>query len=278
MQKMMVEGKITSVDVMYNGITTLGHKALKSKIEDMKWLLTRQPPANVNFKNSSGETILLKAVLQNNVNVVRTLLEYGADRNIKDNDGDTPVTVAQIYGYKEVARALNTYSPLSKVSQAYRDAIKPDNVASKPDSDVFIKQFHGEDIAGMQKMMDEGQITTVDVIANDMSTLAYKAINSKIEDMKWLLTRQPPADINLRNSNGFTALFLATQLNKVDSVRTLLEYGADRNIKNNNDKTPLDYAILFKKKDMIPILQTYFPDKKGGKKLNRRTRRKIRKR
>ena len=51
------------------------------------------------------------------------------------------------------------------------------------------------------------------------------------------------ADVNRKSkSRGNTPLHMAAQFNNIEDVRLLLDYGADTNLKNDNNKTPLDEA------------------------------------
>ena len=50
--------------------------------------------ASVNLQNSLGETSLFLASYDENVPVVSLLLEYGADPNIPDNNGNLPISYA----------------------------------------------------------------------------------------------------------------------------------------------------------------------------------------
>jgi hypothetical protein len=53
---------------------------------------------------------------------------------------------------------------------------------------------------------------------------------------------QRGANVNARNENGATALFLATVQNREELVRVLLNLGADPSITNNSGKTPAEAA------------------------------------
>lgn len=50
------------------------------------------------------------------------------------------------------------------------------------------------------------------------------------------------ADINATNSDGDTAVMVATHNNQIDTVRTLIENGADLNIRNNKQDNVLLYV------------------------------------
>lgn len=50
-------------------------------------------------------------------------------------------------------------------------------------------------------------------------------------------------NVNMANSEGMTALHLATVADHHRVVRLLLKNGGDKTIVDNNHKTSLDYAI-----------------------------------
>ncbi len=53
--------------------------------------------ANINIYNdyTIGKTPLHLAVMNNSINSIKILLDKGADTNIKDNEGNTPIDLAQ---------------------------------------------------------------------------------------------------------------------------------------------------------------------------------------
>ena len=63
-----------------------------------------------NHRSDSGGSALHMAVLQRNINVLKLLLEYGFDPNVKDTkDGYTPLHVAVAANNIEAARLLLQY-------------------------------------------------------------------------------------------------------------------------------------------------------------------------
>jgi len=58
--------------------------------------------SNINFKDSSGRTLLHYATMNNNKDLVRLLLSHNANTTIKDADGNTPFNLAIQYKLKKV--------------------------------------------------------------------------------------------------------------------------------------------------------------------------------
>ena len=230
---------------------------MRSDLENMQKMMKDGKITNVNAQDSLGYTALHIAARAGSVDKVRFLLEYGADANIWTRSNFSPFMLAE---NEDIKRLLTETADLTS-------------------------KFHDSDIAGMQKMMEEGKIKNVDVTrhSNTWTPLMTKADRGTIEEMKWLLDHG--ANVNIRQSGmKYTALFYAavSSQSAPEKVRLLLDYGADRSIPDYEGLTLVDNLNNIdteESREIIQILQTYFPDKKGGKKLNRQTRRrKIRKR
>ena len=54
----------------------------------------------------NGYTALHDAIWQNNVETAKVLIEAGADLNLKSNDGETPLDLAQSQGRTEIAAMI----------------------------------------------------------------------------------------------------------------------------------------------------------------------------
>lgn len=61
--------------------------------------------ADIDFKNDQGDTALMWAVANQNIEMLNFLLDSGADPRV-GNDKYRPLSLAEQYGYKEVIRIL----------------------------------------------------------------------------------------------------------------------------------------------------------------------------
>ena len=77
--------------------------------------------------------------------------------------------------------------------------------------------------------------------------------HNKIKDVKIILLL-PDININLRDTKGYTALFIAAITNNIDIVRLLLENGADPNIPNNFGYLPLNITAQNNLIDIVKLL------------------------
>jgi ankyrin repeat protein len=62
--------------------------------------------AELNYKDSNGDTPLIWASVRGHMNVIELLLSKGANLHDKDNDGNSPIIAASQYGHKEVVELL----------------------------------------------------------------------------------------------------------------------------------------------------------------------------
>ena len=62
----------------------------------------------------------------------------------------------------------------------------------------------------------------------------YKDIDTDIL-ISYLLTCDPPADVNGRDSYGSTPMWTAAKYNNTSAVKVLIDFGGDRTIKTNSN-------------------------------------------
>ncbi|ULL15852.1 ankyrin repeat domain-containing protein [Paenibacillus sp. H1-7] len=108
--KIAVEAKAdTKLTNRYGGVAIIPASE-RGHVEVVKELLEHSD-INVNHINNLGWTALIEAIVLSNggekhQQIVRLLIEHGADINIPDKDGITPLQHARSRGYKEIEAML----------------------------------------------------------------------------------------------------------------------------------------------------------------------------
>ena len=112
--------------------------------------------------------------------------------------------------------------------------------------------------------------------------LLAAATNGKLEEVRSLV--QQGANVNAKNSRGYTALHFACKREKRELIEFLVGQGADVNAKTLDGKTPLHVLYyngsdptVGRKKALIQFLQQHGAVKGGGKKTRRQKKKHTRK-
>lgn len=99
-RKNELQRKISSIqDINFqdeNGNTVLILAATYGYTDLVEDILNKQPKPDLNIKNKLGETALARAILLGHAKIAKILINAGADVNIEDNDGNTPILLAAL--------------------------------------------------------------------------------------------------------------------------------------------------------------------------------------
>lgn len=170
--------------------------------------------------SSSGKTPLHVAASINHVECARSLLEAGANPNIKDSEGKLPVDLATSEECKELLDAARNWVSLS---------IKWDSWAANRKSKKKT-DFSKEDAISI--------LDSVGITQKEYATHLRKAsLNGDVKIVRLLI--KAGANVNATGQGGETALHLAASRNNIGCVQALVKAGAKVNCKDRLDRTPL---------------------------------------
>jgi ankyrin repeat protein len=192
-------------------------------------------PENLQKKS----TLLHIASLCGQVEVVRLLLERGADVNISNANNDIALHFAARSGSVNIIKLL-----LDKGMSA--------NLTRTPATTPLQLSPPCNNLAAAGAFV-EGEATLNKTNKIDFSPLMMAAYNGKLEAVRYLIERG--ADINLCSNTNKSALILAAEGSQLDKVRFLLGKGADINGSNVPwGMRPLVRAILTQNVTVVKLL------------------------
>ncbi|EAY22046.1 ankyrin repeat protein, putative [Trichomonas vaginalis G3] len=203
-----------------------------------------------------GENVLHVASDKRNLNLVKSLIEYGCDKETKDDDGNTPLISASENGHLEVVKYLisvgadkeaktkNGWTSLIKASNygrlevvKYLISVGADKEAKTNDGwTSLIKASNYGHLEVVKYLISVG--ADKEAKTNDGWTSLIKASNyGRLEVVKYLIS--VGADKEAKTKNGWTSLIKASNYGRLEVVKYLISVGADKEAKDKDGWTPL---------------------------------------
>jgi ankyrin repeat protein len=183
--------------------------SIKGRLRKVRRLITKG--AEVNITNSRGETPLMHAIQNQHLSVVQLLVDHGADVNAKNIDQINPLAVAFINDRLDIAEFLIGVG-----------------------ADVNYANSAGN------------------------THLTFAANRGHIRAVSLLLDYG--ADIDALDENGATPLIIASAQGHFPIVQFLIENHADRSIIDKSGRKAFMYATLCNHPEIAELLLTYWPD------------------
>lgn len=175
-----------------------------------------------------------------NLDLVKQLVEHGANRLIGDNMGESPLVKA--------VKSINNYD--SGTFEELLDYLYPCLILEDTSNRTIL--HHIVITSGISGCSAAAKYYLDILMGWIVKKQSRSSVGSdedpilKVMDLKWVLTNM----LNSKDSNGDTSLNIAARLGNISIVDALLDYGADPFIANKSGLRPLDFGAGTSKLDL----------------------------
>ncbi len=199
--------------------------------------------ADLTFTYTSWpQTLLMQAITFGSMAIIRQLLNAGADPEIANNDGLTPLQAAQQTGNQEIIDLIQ-------------------NAINKKQNTALIKAAQKNNCLMIKELLSNGaNINTTD---SDGNTALLWAVDQEHIDAVQCLVGNPNIAIDQHNNEEDTALMLALVKKNKLIIQLLLDAGADPELGDSRRHTPLKIAQKTEDAEIISLISKAILKKHG---------------
>lgn len=252
------------------------YQAIKEENLKLINLFLSQEDININQKNSSGETILMEACLKGfkNLNVIKALINQGADVNLRDNNSFTIIEklIELILHYKnqkeidshllERTSCENNYFELLKyLLRNTKVNLNNFNSNAKP---IFFDAITYYNFELFSLLKDNGiDINQKDLNHNNaISYLIDNADTSTIQKQKFYLKAMQSLinlgiDINAKNNTGSTVVHQAILNGSIYTIKLLLDAKPNYKSVDSNGRTFIHNVVWKDSTKTFKLIHSY---------------------
>jgi len=223
-RKLRLARAAKNINAKREGMTALHYAVFYCQPQVVPLLLSH-PKIKLNEKNHSGMTALHWAVFQNFEEISLQLLNAGADANIPDNGGFTPLHRAAANGNIRLVEALITTFSVPADPTTNDELLTPLILAATA-GHAHVVEFLASNNADVNAKTRGGS-----------SAIHKAACKGHVETIRTLL--ENAADINITDSCGRTALHWAVYYACFPIITLLLENSADPLIADSFGNLPI---------------------------------------
>jgi ankyrin repeat protein len=229
----------TIEDDLYRLFTNIIIDIQNNDLEGIKGKLEKNPDI-INYRVGEHKaTLLQQAVLYDKPDVVKLLIDSGADINLFDDRDSTPLIMAILENKNDLANILIDRGANLNMKDIYGRT--PLHFAAQKKNSFVL-----------QKLLENPEIKIESMDSVNVSPLSYAATFGDIDCIRILLDNG--ANINSEDINSWTPLFYAVQYGKIDAVKLLIDRGANILKKNKFGNTLLHLACKRNNYDMVKFL------------------------
>ncbi len=250
----------------------------------------------INEKHFGGDLPLFSAISSGNVELVKLLLDNGADFNVRNKYGESPLHKACSEGHGSIVELLlkcganpnvqngRGKSPLYRACSEGHDGIV--KLLLEHGADPNMKDQEGKPpliFAFKDRFLHENEVRVISLllehnadpnVQDEYGELPlHKACSSGCYNIVKLLLEKG-VDPNVQNGRGRFPLHTVSFRGYDGIVKLLLKYKANPNVQDGNGESPLHYALLWWHYNIAELLlknraNPNVPDKNGKFPLNR---------
>ena len=202
--------------------------------------------ADVNVKSEYGYTPLHLAIEKGSLDIVQALIDKEANVNAKDIFGQTPLHYAAKHGHLDVVKAL----------------IVAKDIGLNATDQFGYTPLHRAVMDGHLDVV-KALIVAKDIGLNATDQFGYTPLHRAVMDGHAEIAAAliaKGANVNAANLNATdefsytTPLHLAIKNGHIEIAKTLIEKGANVNAKDDNSKTPLHIAAIQGSLEIVKVL------------------------
>jgi ankyrin repeat protein len=202
--------------------------AARNDIEKIKSLVSEG--ADVNVRDNDGYTPLFYAVWQRNAEMAVLFIGHGAEVNLSDKTSSTPLHYAVWFANKDMIKLL---------VEKGADISIEDRKGETPIQYAAISRR-----GGLIDLLLAGQTTN--------QTIHLAATKGDLAEIRSFIEKG--TDIDTKDAIGWTPLLWAALAGQHDAAEFLISKGADINAKNQDGATALQMACRAGRKDVVELL------------------------
>ena len=212
----------------------------------MKYLLiTIAALVLVGCGNPEADRALLRAVSDESIDAMKAAIANGADINVKDKGGATPLDYTLIKNNRLKYLQIPKDNKTNILNQNIANLIlKHGGESGAPDS-LIVAALVG-DITWVSKHLEDG-ISVNKKIDNKFTPLLVAAKEGHIKIAELLIAQGADVDLKL-------PIIGAIKRNQIGMVETLIDKGANINLKGSDGRTPLHFAARKGLKNIAALL------------------------
>lgn len=195
-------------------------------------------PNAINAVTTWKNTLLHKAVANEDLGMIGFLLKSGASPNCCNNRGETPLHTAAWLDNKEIVELLLTNEAYPNIQGAL--GVTPLYIAAKLDSKEIVALL----------LANNAKPDTGDGFGSTPLHMAAKLNSKEIVELLLAYNATP----NIVDNNGNTPLHLSVLKGNIESTKYLLNLGANANYCNRSGDTPLHMTAKLDSNAIVELL------------------------